>query len=414
MSYNKAIPPAVDGMEEPYGIEEILYSRTDKRGIILSGNDAFRRVSGYDWDRLIGAPHRILRNPDTPRAVFHLLWKTIQDGKPICAIIKNRSSSGRWYWVMSVVAPFDGGYLSVRLKPAGELFGMARTIYARLLAAEKDQSLTPEASCARLLESLAAEGFDSYEEFMTALLQEGLAVRDAAVRTANSVHMQALATLSANIKATKQEQQALMAEFDLLQAVPTNMRIIASRLEPSGGPISAISDNYKFASTEIADRLEGFAGTERNQCRLMADITGDAILKTSIAHLLLELRQRFSLEDPARNPVDRASEMARLTGIERYYAEAAKAAILNVGKVAGALNEASTEIRRMTLGLDTIRVMGKVESGHLGPGGAGLASTIDQLDSRHAIIARHLQRLMDLSAGIRAAIGTFSRGRAAD
>ena len=413
MTYYKSIAPVTEGSEEPFGIEEIIYSRTDKRGVILAANEVFRRVSRYEWDRLIGAPHRILRNPDTPRGVFHLMWKTIQAGNPICALVKNRSALGGWYWVTAVVVPVEDGYISLRIKPGGEVFSKTKAIYAALVAAEQSRSLSPEDSANQLLATVMEAGFDSYHDFMTTLLQQSMAGRDMALRNASGPLVQALSTLGSHIKATREEQRALVAEFENLQSVPTNMRIIASRLEPTGGPISAISDNYKYASAEIARKLDAFAGTESNQCRLMVDIIGEAILRCSIAQIISELVRQYDREDQGRTPVRIDAEVARLVAVENQYVEASWKTILRIKPVAAILNESSTEIRRMTLGLDTIRVMGKVESGHLGPDGGGLASTIDQLDGRHAVIARHLQRMMDLSAGIGTVIATFSRNRIA-
>ncbi|KDB05361.1 hypothetical protein U879_02085 [Defluviimonas sp. 20V17] len=80
--------------EAPFAIHEIFYSRTDPRGVIQSGNDVFQRVADYPWDRLIGAPHKVIRHPDMPRAVFWLLWQTIQQGRPIGAYVKNRHPTG--------------------------------------------------------------------------------------------------------------------------------------------------------------------------------------------------------------------------------------------------------------------------------------------------------------------------------
>ena len=71
--------------EVPFGIGEMFYSRTDPRGVILAGNAVFQRVSGYPWTELIGAPHRVIRNPVTPRAVFRILWTAIESGEPAVA-----------------------------------------------------------------------------------------------------------------------------------------------------------------------------------------------------------------------------------------------------------------------------------------------------------------------------------------
>ena len=399
--------------EEPFGIAEVLISRTDARGVILAGNEVFRRVSGFDWARLIGAPHRVIRNPDTPRAVFWLLWQTLQTGEPIVAFVKNRSASGWWYWVLAVVLPVEDGYLSGSFKPSGPLFSQVRAIYDDLLTAEKDQGLSPEKSAELLLARLKGLGFETYKDFMSFALDQELTARDTTLGRSNSAQARAMAAIRSGLRSTHREQAELLLEFDSLQSIPTNMRIIASRLEPSGGPISAISDNYKFASTEISRRLEAFAGAEANLCRTMGQIVGDALFLAGTARLMAEILRQFSLENHDATPIDKDREMALLRALDRSFAARSHAAIIRAEQIAGDLNQASGEIRRMMLGLDTIRVMGRVESGRLGASGVGLASTIDQLDTRHAQITTRLQLLMDLSAGIKAAVNANLRRSAA-
>ena len=415
MTFNKAVGTAVEGIdaadtgEEPFAIKELIYSRTDKRGIIRSGNAVFRRVSGFEWDRLIGAPHRVLRNPDTPKAVFWLLWQTIQQGKPMAAYVKNRSASGRWYWTMAVVVPFEDGYFSTRIKPGGPLFVQMQSIYADLASAEQSQSVSPEKSAEMLLDRLRQLGFSSYTDFMSRALEQELAARNNALGRGNPTLERALTTINANLTATQEKQSALMLEFDELQSIPTNMRIIASRLEPSGGPISAISDNYKFSSTEISRRLEAFAGSTNNLCQAMAGIVAGAMFLSSVARLVAEVPRQFAFEDHSSSPIEYDRELAYLSAVEASFRAESRAAMIKAEQVSGELNLASGEIRRMMLGLDTIRVMGRVESGRLGAAGVGLAATIDQLDLRHAAIAEHLQGLMDFSAAIKSALNAYSR-----
>ena len=78
-----------DDQEVQFAIDEMLISRTDKTGIIQSGNDVFVRCSGYDREKLIGSPHNIIRHPDMPKCIFKLLWDTIKIDKPIMAYVKN-------------------------------------------------------------------------------------------------------------------------------------------------------------------------------------------------------------------------------------------------------------------------------------------------------------------------------------
>ncbi|MGB8813513.1 MAG: PAS domain-containing protein [Paracoccaceae bacterium] len=410
MTFNRPITQtASDTGEEPFAIEEIFYSRTDKRGIIRAGNQVFRRVSGFEWDRLIDAPHRLVRHPDTPKAVFWQLWKTIQEGKPIAAYVKNRSQSGGWYWVMAVLVPYEDGYLSGRIKPSGALFAQAKMIYAEVAAAEQSQALAPDKSCELMLKRLEEAGFANYTDFMTSALEQDLAARDSSLGRSNVAQIRALASINSSLESTKTQQTAMLLEFDALQSIPTNMRIIASRLEPSGGPISAISDNYKFASTEISRRLEAFSGNESNLCNAMATIVGEALFLSGVARVLADILLQFATEDQSKSPVETARELPSLTALHAQYSVRAHSAMYHAEQVSMELNQACAEIRRMMLGLDTIRVMGRVESGRLGSSGVGLSSTIDQLDTRHAQIGDRLQKLIDLSSAIKSGINVFQR-----
>jgi aerotaxis receptor len=174
--------------ERRFGIEELFFSITDERGVITSGNEVFARVSGYSIDELLGKPHNIIRHPDVPRAVFYLLWDYLKAGKAIAAYVKNMAKDGRYYWVMALVTPIQGRYLSIRLKPTSPIFAQVKQIYAELLALEASYGNKPGArnegmlaAAARLGEILASIGFDSYDSFMHTALVEELKQRDSAI-----------------------------------------------------------------------------------------------------------------------------------------------------------------------------------------------------------------------------------------
>lgn len=401
MTFHKAIKATNDN-EEPFGIEEVFFSRTDKRGVIQSGNTVFQRVSGFAWEKLIGAPHRVVRNQDTPKAVFSLLWKTIQKDQPLAAFVKNQSASGRWYWVLAAVVPIKDGYLSGRIKPTGPLFAQARALYAEVAAAEQARGLSADASCEMMLQRVQDMGFQSYSDFSARALEEELSLRDAALGRSNAAQSRSLQKMLDSLAATVGEQSLLIRDFEALQSIPTNMRIIASRLEPSGGPISAISDNYKFASTEISRQIEILASSSSNLCRSMAEVVIEALLLTGFARLLGELPAQFAAEDLTGSGVEFERELAFLSEIKGAYEDRSLEALVKADRLSSEFNQATAEIRRTMLGLDTIRVMGRVESGRLGSAGVGLASTIDQLDARHGEISGRLQQMMDHSAIIKA------------
>ncbi len=100
--------PVPTGVECFFRNDEIIVSKTDPRGIVTYANDVFIRVSGYTEEQLLGKPHNLIRHPDMPRSVFHLLWRRIQAGNEIFAYVKNMARNGDHYWVHAHVTPtFD-------------------------------------------------------------------------------------------------------------------------------------------------------------------------------------------------------------------------------------------------------------------------------------------------------------------
>jgi PAS domain S-box-containing protein len=86
--------------------ESAIISKTNLKGIITYANDKFCEISEYSREELIGHNHNIIRNPDTSPAVFENMWDTIKNKKQTFkALIKNRSKSGKIYYVNSTVKP---------------------------------------------------------------------------------------------------------------------------------------------------------------------------------------------------------------------------------------------------------------------------------------------------------------------
>ncbi|GHV06953.1 hypothetical protein AGMMS50229_12760 [Campylobacterota bacterium] len=100
--------------------EHVITSRTDKRGIITDVSSAFCHITERTKLELIGQPHNIVRHPDMPREIFSDMWETIKAGSTWRGEIKNRTKSGGFYWVRTVISPvFDEshsitGFVAVR------------------------------------------------------------------------------------------------------------------------------------------------------------------------------------------------------------------------------------------------------------------------------------------------------------
>ncbi len=184
----RPIPPLATA--RAFQCHEMFFSTTDLKGIILSGNDVFVRVSGFSREELYGRPHNIIRHPDMPRAAFALLWSNLKQGLPFAGYVKNMAKDGAYYWVFVVAVPAsDGRYLSVRFKPSSPLLGQVEALYRQMLAAENaalaNGGKEAEAVAAGLAVATAALEslhFASYDQLAHTALNLEIKARDAQLR----------------------------------------------------------------------------------------------------------------------------------------------------------------------------------------------------------------------------------------
>ena len=156
--------------------EDFIVSTTDLKGRITYGNRIFIEFSGYSEAELLGSQHNIIRHPDMPRAVFQLLWDTIQNKEECFAYVKNMSKDGGFYWVFTNVTPtFDlsgniTGYMSVRRKPKLSGIQTVTGLYAAMLEAERKAGPANAiaASTKILVDLLKAKGL-TYDELVLAI-----------------------------------------------------------------------------------------------------------------------------------------------------------------------------------------------------------------------------------------------------
>ena len=158
-------------------------SKTDARGVIQYANDVFLRVSAYPEDQVIGQPHSLIRHPEMPRGVFHLLWQTISAGQELFAYINNLAGDGAHYWVLAHVTPSFGpdgsvvGYHSNRRLPEPSAVAAIKPVYAQLRAEEARHRNAREAAAAsaRLVCDLIADQGKTYDQYVWDLTNRSLA-----------------------------------------------------------------------------------------------------------------------------------------------------------------------------------------------------------------------------------------------
>ncbi len=166
------------GHERTFGPEEVIVSKTDAKGVITYTNRTFMKVSGFEEEELLGAPHSIIRHPDMPRCVFKLLWDTLAAGKEIFAYVINMAKNGDHYWVFAHVTPSVSltgdllGYHSNRRVPDRTVVDATIIpLYRSLLAEEQrhqDRKKGLESSCQMLIDLLRDKAI-GYDELVFSL-----------------------------------------------------------------------------------------------------------------------------------------------------------------------------------------------------------------------------------------------------
>jgi len=169
---------SLTGKEVFFQDDEIIVSKTNLKGHITYCNDVFLSTAGYTEMEVLGQPHSLIRHPGMPRAVFKLLWDTLQSGREIFAYVVNRTKAGDEYWVLAHVTPSRNGggeivgYHSNRRVPDRQtLEQKVMPLYGALLAEENKHSnrkVGMNAAFDLLVETLDEAGL-AYDEFIATL-----------------------------------------------------------------------------------------------------------------------------------------------------------------------------------------------------------------------------------------------------
>jgi hypothetical protein len=379
--------------EVPIGIEEIFFSRTDTRGVIQAGNSVFQRVAGFPWDRLINAPHRIIRHGDMPKAVFHLLWDRIKAGRPTGAYICNSAADGRYYWVFAVVVPLADGFLSVRLKPTSDLLERVKTVYQGLREAEV-AGLTPPDSASHLLAGLARAGFPSYDSFQARALAAEVLQRNSQMGGRGGARAETLLAAEA-ADGIEAELTGMQSMFTEALRIALNLRIAASQLGELGRPVSAISDNYALLANDMVSWLNNRALDEKVGFGGIARSVSENLFLLNAADLLAEMARAFA-RDGSLGGGDAAEEQGRLTTVALQYGAKAQECQDRAMQEAATVASHLAEMRKQVTALNSIRMLCRIEGATLRHTGVSLDEIGSQLDGFQDEIGRRLLRITSL------------------
>lgn len=377
---NKAL---VIDEDAPFSIDELFFARTDKRGAIQAGNSVFQRVSEYSWDQLSNAPHQITRHPDMPKAVFWLLWEKLKKGEPTGAFIKNRAQDGRHYWAFAIITPVDDGYLSVNLKPSGDLFETIKREYQTLLNTERDQNLSPEDSGKLFLEHLNELGYRDYEAFQAAAIAQEITTRNEQLGRRSDTSIDHFNRLEKSSQSLIDRTAAIFKVYMGSEYVPLNLRVQATQLGAIGAPMCIISNNYTSISSELQTNMEMFIEAGKQ----VTNSIDEGLFLMGASKIQKEAAQVFELEI-SKQEVPHAQELALLNNQSSAYSVKAAIGLKDISIQINQFSHACMAMKRLTTSLEVTRIMGKIES-------ASLGSTINTLDDLIDDLGSFQKALMD-------------------
>lgn len=372
----------------------LLASVTDQRGVICYANAGFCETARFTLQDLIGAPHKIVRHPDMPRGLFHLMWSRLKAGETVCAYVKNRASDGRYYNTIATVVPVQDGYLSVRSRPRADMHALTMEVYAELRRKE-EEGLSPEKSAEYFETVIRGMGLSGTDDYMHNILDAETSARRAAA-SVSETSSERISDLARAITDGAKTVKEIIGIFGQVRGEPVNLRILAGRMEHSGAAIATISKNYETMASEMYSLVTRLDQTGDGPFARMREAVHKARFSAQLADLM-DIHAKQSADEHETFAAN-YSEMFVQKADELALAK--KAAVSDVASIGATIPETTRLLRRRINGLDLVKLLCRVESGRMGGVDSGLTGIITRLEKAHDEIDHHLTELARISARI--------------
>jgi PAS domain S-box-containing protein len=83
---------------------------TDTAGDIEYVNPKFMRLTGYEFQEVVGHNPRVLKSGETPSEEYAQLWKTITAGSEWRGVFHNKKKNGELYWESASISPVTNAH----------------------------------------------------------------------------------------------------------------------------------------------------------------------------------------------------------------------------------------------------------------------------------------------------------------
>ena len=374
MTESNDLPSLYAVETERLRLNDLFFSRTDERGVIISGNTPLHQVAAFSRSELNGQPHKILRHPDMPKGLFHLLWDALKSNRAIGGYIMNMAKDEACYWVYAILVPVEGAFLSIQMKPSNEMFEKVRSLYERLSLAEQAGERTTEESAADLVHAVQGMGFDDYHHFMSVALSQEFASRSVGLGAEQARAIQSFEAITKSVGYIEEAGTKVASLFSRTEQIPYNMRLQAGRLEGSDGPISVISENHR----QMSQSLTASVGDFRSAAALGTAPVRDAVFEIGMISLIDEMIDLMAFDSEVTRE-DKAMDLNALHEVKSHYTRKARSAVSDIALRVTQFARMCKDMRRMLSGLEMTRIMCKIERSKATGDTEGLDEIVNRL-----------------------------------
>lgn len=322
-------------VEREVAFEDLFFSTTDRKGVIDGSNSVFCHYAQYSMDELIGAPHNIIRHPDMPGGVFHIMWDLLLSGRPMAGYVANLAADGATYWVFATITPLGDGFLSVRQRPCvTDTFRTAVALYGQVRPAELEarragatRAQAARSGAAAIEEAVTGLGFADYSDFIRHAVPAEVAARRATTswtapdpRDPVDGFARRLVDAAIAVDRALDTQEATLAELETLSAAlaDASTQSVGSVRQLDGAVTSATTASQEVHETQpvlakVARPLVETSGWLRGAFDELARLLGTARLGISELRLnnaLARLHDETLAEFAREMAADEAPERA--------------------------------------------------------------------------------------------------------
>ncbi len=358
--------------------EDLLVTHTDDQNRILAASLSFQRVSGYTAEELIGASDKMVRHEDMPEGIGWLYNQELKAGHPVAAFLKNKSKSGKSYWVLSLATPIDGGYIAARLKPRADVVSNMELAYTTLRDREIKEGLAPAESAAVFLTHLKEQGYKTYADFMAKMVIHQSCARTTAL---GRQPLEALVDMQNLIDQWQDMEKTCFAMQDLHQDIahtPANLRVQAAHLNEKGIPLSVIASNFTVLTQDISHMLESFSAGSAE----VAENLRQAYFLVGLDAIMTETMVLLKAEVAEGKDTTNLEEVNLIEKQTAFYSEKTTTSIKQVQTTLRQFGRIAEDTATILSGLSVAKVMCEIENAYIsGVSDSSVSATISELDS---------------------------------